>query len=171
MASGATRRALRLCLTLAFLVAVRSSFAGFAASDFNVTAGVAPRCTIAISDMAFGVYDPLRANARAALDATATLSLVCTRGTMGAVSVDAGRHGGGDEGERQMSSGSQRLAYQIFRDPSRTAVWEAGVEGTTFVAGGGPLAPDRIRLFGRVPPNQMVLSGQYVDTITATVQF
>jgi spore coat protein U domain-containing protein, fimbrial subunit CupE1/2/3/6 len=158
-------------LGAALLAAGGSAGAGIVTSGFQVSATVAPRCTIVASNLAFGVYDPFVANAQVGLDAAATLTVTCTRGAVGAIAVDAGLNGGPEGSVRQMVSGSQRLTYQIFKDPSRTTVWRAGADGATVINAGGAEAPERVTLFARIPPSQVVLSGRYADTVTATMQF
>jgi spore coat protein U-like protein len=162
---------LAVVLALASLASAGSASAAIAAASFQVSAGVSPVCTIVASDLAFGAYDPLVANAQVALDATATLTVTCTRGLTGAIAVDGGLYGSPAGGGRQMASGTWRLPYQIFKDASHTTVWNAGPGGDVAVVGGGATRPERIVLFGRVPPGQVVLSGPYTDAVTATVQF
>jgi spore coat protein U-like protein len=164
-------RRFAVVLSVACLVVGGSATAGIIASSFQVSASVSPRCTIVASDLAFGVYDPFVANAQVGLDAAAALTVTCTRGLVGAIAVDAGLNGGAAGSGRQMASGSQRLIYQIFKDPSRTTVWQAGPSGAAAISLGGAKSPERIALFGRIPPGQVVLSGRYTDTVTATVQF
>jgi spore coat protein U-like protein len=162
---------LAVFLGLASLANVGSVCAAIATASFQVSGGVLPVCTIVTSDLAFGAYDPLVANAQVALDATATLTVTCTRGLSGAIAVDGGLYGSSAGGGRQMAAGAWRLPYQIFKDASHTRVWEAGQGGGVAVVGGGATRPERIVLFGRVPPGQVVLSGRYTDAVTATVQF
>jgi spore coat protein U-like protein len=155
----------------ASLLLAGTAAAATAASTFLVHANVVPRCTIVASDLAFGVYDPLVANAEVALDAAATLTVTCTRGLVGAVAVSAGLHAGEDGTVREMSSGGQKLRYQVYKDRSHTRVWLAGTPGATMITTAGAHRPDQIVLFGRIPAGQLALSGRYTDTLTATVQF
>jgi spore coat protein U domain-containing protein, fimbrial subunit CupE1/2/3/6 len=157
---------LGVILALAPLTGAGGAAAAIRAASFQVSAGVAPVCTIVTSDLAFGAYDPLVANARVGLDAEASVTVTCTRAVPGAVAVDGGLYGG-----RRMASGAQRLAYQIYKDASHATVWQAGPEGGVAIVGGGATQPERVTLFGRIPPGQVVLSGRYTDSITATVQF
>jgi spore coat protein U-like protein len=138
--------------------------------SFLVTASVAPLCSIAVSSLSFGPYDPLLANARAGLDAAATVSVTCTRGTVGKVALDGGANltSGTD---RRMSMGTDRLSYQLYRDPARAAVWEPGGTGVPIVAGGATHGPDRITVYARIFAGQIVPAGVYTDTVRATVEF
>ncbi len=164
------RRLLPALLAVALLSGGRAG-AGTIVSGFRVDASVPPKCSIVASDLAFGLYDPLAANATVGLDAAATLTVTCTRGLSGAIVVDGGANGRGPDGARQMSSGAQRLSYQIFKDASHSTVWQAGPDGAARIVTGGAEGPERITLFGRIPPGQTVPSGRYADTLTATMQF
>jgi spore coat protein U-like protein len=162
---------LGMILALAQSIAANPAAGATAVASFQVSAAVVPACTIVASDLAFGAYDPFVANATTGLDATATLTLTCTSGMAGAVAVDGGLYGGSAAGGRHMASGAQRLAYEVFKDASHVRLWGAGPDGAVAIVGGGASHPDRVMLFGRIPPGQIVLSGRYTDSITATVQF
>ena len=158
------------------LILVGISFWGVSAASpaetasvaLRVTASVQANCRISVSDLSFGVYDPLLTNAQSSLDATAALTVSCTRGTSASVLVDGGSSGAGAP-SRQMTSGAQKLSYQIYSDSSRSTVWSPGSRLGINIRSAG--SPGRFEVYGRIPPGQVVLAGSYSDRVTATVEF
>src|SRR6187401_3497739 len=61
-----------------------------ATSSFTVSATVSANCTISAGALAFGSYDPVSANASTDLDQTSTVTVACTKGSTGVVSLDNG---------------------------------------------------------------------------------
>ncbi len=155
-------------LAAALAVTASTAAAGNSTTTFAVTAFVSPLCTIAATNLSFGAYDPLLANAAAALDATATVSVACTMGTAGRVILNAGDHS--SDGVRAMAMGSAYLHYQIYVDPGRIEAWPPR-GGTTVVGKGLTRPPQRLTLYGRIFPGQVVPAGRYSDTVRATVDF
>lgn len=134
--------------------------------NLPVSAIVPPSCTIAAGTLAFGGYDPLGANAASPLDAQGTLQIACTRNTIYAVGLGQGSFPAG--ATRRMASGTERLAYELYRDPARTAPWST----TATVGGTAPsTAPIVLTVYGRIPGGQAVLAGAYADTVQSTVNF
>src|SRR6266849_3228671 len=88
---------------------------GRATAKLDVTALVTSNCRMTITPLAFGTYDPLGANASQQLDATATLSLTCTRNSTATIAIDHGQYPAGGTLSRRLASGDQRLDYAIYR--------------------------------------------------------
>lgn len=89
-------------------------------------AALAQSCTVTATDLAFGPVDTLAA---APVDTTGSIELRCTGiqllgSIRGRISLSQGS-GGGTGGLRQMESAdtSTPLAYQIYSNSGRTAVW------------------------------------------------
>ena len=163
----------RLFLGLSLLVAT-SSFAGSAATTNtnNITASVAPKCTIGAFAIAFGAYDPFSATP---LDQTGTVSINCTKGTSGVLSLNLGVNASGVVRRMQDTGAAGNfLTYEIYSDAGRTTVWNA--VGTVTL---GPSASKNTALsataYGRVAAGQDAQAGaaglNYQDTIVATVTF
>jgi len=163
----------RLFLGLSLLV-VTSSFAGSASTinTNNITASVAPKCTIGAFAIAFGAYDPFSATP---LDQTGTVSINCTKGTSGVVSLNLGVNASGAVRRMQdTGAAGNYLTYEIYSDAGRTTVWNA--VGTVSL---GPSASKNTALsataYGRVTAGQDAQAGaaglNYQDTIVATVTF
>jgi spore coat protein U-like protein len=155
------------------LLAALVAFAAFSARAENrfttllVRSSVTSNCRIAVSDLSFAAYDPLLVHASSGLDATAILTVTCTKGITVNVLVDDGSHEAA--GVRRMASGSQNLSYELFRDASRSSRWERG--NAFALRAEGVFTPTALGVYGRIPAGQVVPAGAYSDTVTATVDF
>lgn len=149
---------------VAFLLAVPALPATDSAL-MQVSARVVPNCRIAVTDLAFGEYDPLAAHAGSSLDGTAQVRVVCTKNERASILME-------EQGSptRNLRSGANLLSYGIFSDAARTEVW--GSRGSavqvTFEDGSDPR---ELTVFGRIPAGQVVPAGSYFDSVTATVDF
>lgn len=132
-----------------------------------VQSAVASNCRIAVSDLSFGAYDPLATHAGSSLDASAILTVTCTKGITANVLMDDGSHEAA--GTRRMASGSQSLGYELYRDASRSSRWERG--DVRALKAEGVFTPTTVGVYGRIPAGQVVPAGAYSDTVTATVDF
>lgn len=140
---------------------------------FPVTANVVSDCTISATALAFGNYDPLVANASAALNATNTITLACVKGVTPVVGLDSGlntTHASGTT--RAMASGANYLSYELYKDAAHTQVWGNSGTGLFTAATTTGTAPFGVTVYGQIPPAQTSSpTGSYSDTITATVNF
>lgn len=149
--------------------------AGTATSNLSATATatVAANCTISSSAVAFGVYDPMVANKTANLDATGTVTVTCTNGSTGTITLGQGVNPAtGSTASiplRQMAASTDRLSYDLYSDTARSVVWAD--TSATGVARNCTGAADAVTVYVRVPANQNVPAGSYVDTVVATVTF
>jgi spore coat protein U domain-containing protein, fimbrial subunit CupE1/2/3/6 len=141
-----------------------------ATGSLTVTASVSKNCTITTAPVTFGAYDPVTANATAALDATGTVTVTCTKGAVAKVGLGVGSNAQGTT--RRMTAGAAAfLSYELYQDSSHSTVW-----GDTASTGLDiPAAPDRnprnFLVYGRVAPGQDATVGSYSDTVVATVNF
>ena len=151
-------------------------------SNVAVTVKVNQSCTISTtSGLNFSVYDPVNVNLTASLNATATVSVVCTKNSAGATLGIS--NGGNFVGTRNMAGATSKalLAYTISQPPSNTSGAVCAFPGTpwTNVAGVGmlsiPTATDTLaRLYnicGSVPGGQVVPADTNNDVIIATINF
>ena len=139
--------------------------AGTATSSFTVSASVTANCTIAAGALAFGPYDPVSANASTDLDQTSTITVACTKGSTGIVSLDNGVN---FSGGRRMKAGANFLTYEMYSDSGRTTVWNAS---NTVSYTAASKASTGLTLYGRVAAGQDVPVGAYSDTVVATISF
>lgn len=162
-------------LTVAALGA-SSAFAATAFDDFNVTASVAANCTISAPDLVFGAYDPVVTNATTPLDVNGSVTVACTKGS--STTIGLGQGSAAATGStaltplRQMSAGTNRLRYDLYRTSVGTGVW--GDIGTANVLAytATSKTATTLTIYGRVPPGQDVgVAVSYTDTVRATINF
>jgi spore coat protein U-like protein len=152
--------------------------AGTATGTLSVTASVAQNCKISSSaTLAFGAYDPIVANATVALDQSTTMNVTCTSGAT-SIRLDMGATGNtgcSATTTRCMKNGSNLLSYELYKDSNHTTVWSTGSTGglTLSPTSWGASNPDTVTIYGEIPAGQdaAVSSGNYTDSITATVNF
>jgi spore coat protein U-like protein len=163
-----------IVLACILVLAAGSAFAqGTATSNMSVTATVSSNCTIAANALAFGVYDPIVANAAAPLNGSTTINVTCTNGSPTNVTLDQGLNPAGGSTNaaplRQMASGGNFLSYFLYQDAGFTTVW--GNTAGTGVNSTGTGVSVAINLFGQIPAGQNVPAGSYADTVVATITF
>ena len=158
-----TARALVTAAALAGAPAMAS--AASTSATFTVTATVVDACSVSATNLAFGTYNP---NLPTDTAATSTLSVNCTLGTPYTVSLDSGAHALGSS--RRMASGSNRLAYELYRDAAATLVFGT-LAGALNVSGVGLGVAASHTVYGVIPKGQAAASGSYTDTVTVTVDY
>ncbi len=161
-----------LPLLLTALSCPLSGWAGTASNSFQVTATVTSSCTVSGTTLNFGAsIDPLAASVP--LDATSTLSVVCTNTTPYTVALNAGANAGGPANfsARAMKSGVHSLGYQLYLDAGRATVWGDGTASSSTSAGTGTGSTQTLTIYGRLPSLANVVPGSYTDTVTVTVSY
>lgn len=129
-------------------------------------------CNVAATGVSFGAYDVF---APAPLDSTGSVTVSCDEVPPPDVVIEIGPSAGsGGFNPRQMrhSSRPDRLGYNLFTDPSRSAVWGDGTAGTqtVFLKNVKRQKPPVVTtIHGRIPPGQNVFAGVYTDTLTVTI--
>lgn len=154
----------RVALVSALALTGLNVSAATVTDNLAVTATVIANCSIDATTvpLAFGNYDAVVANASTPKDAAASVDVTCTDGAMG-VTLGAG-NGLAFSGTRRMSSGANRLPYELYSDASRTAAFAAEsvtADGTA----------QTIDIYGRIPAANTAAIGSYTDTVVMTVTF
>jgi spore coat protein U-like protein len=133
---------------------------------------VLPECNVGTFSMNFGTYSPAGTNASNPLPATSTVTVKCTKTTIGTVQLNAGQWSAG--GVRNLRSATgELLAYNLFLDSSYATVWNLTntmsdtSQGRATPLGGGA----GFTIYGRIPANQDVSAGAYNDTVQAIVNY
>ncbi|HWC74551.1 MAG TPA: spore coat U domain-containing protein [Gemmatimonadales bacterium] len=169
---------LRVALLAAFLCAggAGSLLAATSTTTFTVSAAVAANCTISVTPINMGNYDPVVTNATNPVSASGTLTITCTKGTGPTIGLNGGNHAGAVSGvTRAMANGTNMLGYELYQPasaPGNGGVW-------TDIGGANPLnagvtpskAPRSYVVNATIPGGQDASVGSYSDTITATVNF
>jgi spore coat protein U-like protein len=137
--------------------------AGSDTGQLTVSVVVQGGCSLNGGQLDFGQYVPGQATD---LNAIGTIGFVNCGGDL-TFALDGGA--GGSVDAREMRSGDSRLSYQIYRNPSRTAVWGDGAEAREVTL----LSPfsGSLEVYGRIPSGQVVSPGVYTDVINVTLSF
>lgn len=150
-----------------------------AAGLVSAPAWAAIGCDVSSNGVGFGDYDPL---ATAADDSTANVEVTCTRVILQDpfrvdYTLSLSRGGSGSYAPRRMSSGANRLNYNLYRDAARAQVWGDGTASTGVVAGTANFnwfqtsQTNTHTAYGRMPALQNAATGSYSDTIVVTISF
>lgn len=142
--------------------------AAIAAAVAGGTPAEAAKCTITTAPIAFGAYDVFNT---APLDANSGLTFDCNGGAKN-VSVGISRGQGGTFFPRTLKKGGESLAYNLFLDASRSAIWGDGSGATaTYFDRSPPNGPVAVPIYGRIPAGQDITAGAYADSVTVTIDF
>ncbi|MDH6103524.1 spore coat U domain-containing protein [Chrysosporum ovalisporum ANA283AFssAo] len=169
----------RFVLASAILIAAGSAapaMAGTAIIDVEVTATVPVSCTISANPIAFSNYDPIGTHATAGLYAPGSLITTCTNGSAVVVTLSQGNNpevsSTDAEPQRRLWNGisgddNDFLSYEIYAGDGGT--WGNTPDSSVTVSGTGQQVNTTIHAV--IPPAQNVSSGNYTDTVTATIDF
>ena len=139
-------------------------------ASLTVTANVTKNCTITTAPVNFGAYDPVAANATAALDGIGTVTVTCTKGAPAKVGLSTGTNAQGTT--RRMTGGTDAfLTYELYQDTGRAIVWGDTADTALDVTAAPDRNPRVFTVYGRVASAQDATVGTYTDTVLATVNF
>ena len=155
------RQALRLAAA-SFLVA-SPALATTATDHLTVTATVLSGCSLTGGTLSFGQYVSGQATN---LDTTGTINYANCNGNL-TFELDGGS--AGDVNSRAMSSGSNKLNYQLYKNSTRTAVWGTGTDAYALQL--LSTLTGTVNVYGRIPSGQTVAPGTYNDVVNITLTF
>lgn len=136
-----------------------------ATTTFSVTATVVATCLISATNLDFGSYTGMQANA------TSTITVTCTNTTPYNVGLDAGISSGATTTARKMTgTGGATMSYALYQDGARTINWGTNV-GVDTEAGAGSGSAQSLTVYGQIAGGQYVAPGAYNDTITAIITY
>lgn len=156
-------RIVRLLVSCCMLAAAGSARAATDTDQLTVTATVQSGCSLGGGTMNFGQYT---AGQAVALDAVGEIRFTNCVGTL-RFELDGGASA--NVNQRQMSSGSNRLNYQLYRNSTRSQIFANGSNSYTLQV----LEPlsGTVDVYGRIPAGQAVAAGTYTDNVTITLTF
>ncbi len=167
------RTVLLTAAALAAVVAFRPARAGTAQSTLTVSANVPAICVISPATLDFGSYDPVNVNAApsANLDATATVTVACTKGSNYWLGLNTGANASGAT-RRMKANAADDLTYELYQDSGRSTVW-GNTSGTAPAAvTAGSTGVITLTVYGRVAGGQTTApSGAYTDSVQSTINF
>jgi len=147
------------------LAAAQVASAATATSNISASASVTTVCTMDSSALAFG-----EVALTGATPGTATINVTCTGGGAYTVGLGNGLHN--VAAQRNLVSGANILAYDLFKEASHTTRW--GDAGAGLVSGTGTAVQQTLTVYGQVTTGQTLVSGNgapYTDTILVTLTY
>ncbi|MET0209862.1 MAG: spore coat U domain-containing protein [Burkholderiaceae bacterium] len=163
-----TASLLALALTATLLP---NAGAATATGNFQVSATVVSACAVSAATLNFGAaIDPTAA--ALPLDASTTMTVMCTATTPYSVALNAGANAGGASnfGARSIKNGSHTLGYQLYLDGTRSTVWGDGT-ASSLLPGVGIGSNQTLTIYGRLPSLVGAVPGTYTDTVTVTITY
>jgi spore coat protein U-like protein len=141
-----------------------------------ISAAWCQSCSISATGVAFGPYQPLSGLPS---NSTGTITVTCNPGLVSLLvsyTIQIGTGTGGSFAGRSMSAGTNRLAYQLYRDALETQIWGDGTSGTFTVTDGyvlGVVLPVTrgYSCYGLIRASQHVNVGVYGDVISVLVTY
>jgi spore coat protein U-like protein len=150
------------------------AFAG-TSGTLDVSASVTTTCNVqtGAATLAFGVYDPVVANASTGLDlsGSGTFTLQCTNGEQPYITLDDGQTAGATDSTRAMSQGTggtkTPMSYNVYSDSSHSTLWPStgGYQYPSQMNG----TAQTVTVYGLVPKGQNLAGGSYTDMIAINV--
>lgn len=141
--------------------------AAVATANLQVSATVVSACVVSATPLNFGnSIDPTVAVLP--LDATTTLTVLCTATTPYSVALSAGANSGGNFAARTILNGAATLGYQLYNNALRSTVWD---DTTGQVSGTGSGSNQSLTVYGRLPSLTGAMPGTYGDTVVVTITY
>ena len=132
----------------------------------------ATACSIDVTSLNFGRYDPTSAKPTTA---AGTVKTTC-RGRLVDYQINftPGR-GRSYQNRKMQGDGGGVLRYNLFTNPSHTIIWGNGTSGTGAINANsgscGRRASCVYPVYGYIPPRQKVPAGRYSDVIVVVFTF
>jgi spore coat protein U-like protein len=149
------------------LLAAGAAQAASVSNNLAVSAFIANGCGIGATPIDFGAY---AGNAAApTIDGTGTISVRCPAGNFFWVALNNGANAAGAQRRMRQTPGAAFLNYELYRNAARTQRW-----GSTFGTSGWGIGSGAVQtgtVYARLPGAQVVPSGPYIDTVTATITY
>jgi spore coat protein U-like protein len=155
------RQALRLAT--AAIVAASPAMATTATDHLTVTATVVSGCSLTGGSLSFGRYV---SGQDQNLDATGQINYANCNGNL-TFELDGGN--AGDVNGRAMSSGSNKLKYQLYKNSAHSALWGTGTDAFSLQL--LSTLTGTVSVYGRIPSGQAVAPGTYNDVVNITLTF
>lgn len=151
--------------TLVVGLAGQPALAETQTTNIAASATVSTVCTMEATPLAFGEVALTGPTA-----GTATINVNCTGG--GAYTVGLGSGLNSVAAQRNLVSGANVLAYDMFKEAGHTTRW--GDTGAELVSGTGSAAQQTLTVYGQIAEGQTLVSGNgtpYTDTVLVTLTY
>lgn len=134
----------------------------------NAPAAEANRCTVSVTPVHFGSYNPLLPGD---VRTTGIVTYTCTQSRPISIAIT---RGGGGFAHRIMGLGSNVLFYNLYLDAAGTMIWGDGLGGSEVYRDPAP-PPDTavsVPIYGRIPARQRQAKvGPVDDTLVVTINY
>jgi len=143
----------------------QAASAAIQTSNMSASAEVSTVCTMDSTPLAFG-----EVALTGATSGTATVHVTCTDGGEYTVGLNDGLHGAA--GQRNLMSGLNSLAYDLFKEVGHANRW--GDASDELVSGTGTALEQSLTVYGQVASGQTLVAGNgdlYTDTVQVTVTY
>jgi spore coat protein U-like protein len=120
-------------------------------------------CSVSATGVDFGSYDVF---STVHSDGAGSVSVSCDAARSYSIAISSGN---GSYASRWMASGAHQLAYNLYREASRSTIWGDGTGGSAVVSASGTGATHTV--YGRIPSRQNVYAGNYSDNIVVIVTY
>src|ERR1044072_7509306 len=157
-----------LAATLWSCALAQPGVAATAGSSFPVNATISSTCTLSSTAMNFGEVGTAGA-ATSQTDSTSSITVTCTTGGAYSVALDGGLHS--VAAQRNIQSGSNTLAYDLYKDPARGTVW---TDVAAPVTGTRTAGPPVITVPGRIAAGLPFAASNgtpFTDTVLVTLTY
>ncbi len=167
----------KFALAIGVMVAASSAMAATDSANLTIGASVVNACAIGPGAIAFGSLGlavnagvgTLAANGNNDAHSGVTISIVCTNGASATIGGDLGANAAGSV--RNMISGADLLAYELYTDAGRTTVLDTASGSIAYTGTGAATTADKI--YARVTAAQLAAAkkGTYSDTVGLTITY
>ncbi len=141
---------------------------------------IAATCGISSTGVAFGAYTP---NQRTPVDSVGSVTVSCSKSALDSASVTVNYSVNFSSGSasgfspREMTSGVNKLGYNLYQDISRSNVWGDATGGTSNASGSINLSQVMLpvvathTVYSRIFASQNAVPGSYADSIVVTIEY
>ena len=152
-------------LSILAVTTAQGAWAATESSNIGASAEVSTVCSLDSTPLAFG-----EVALSGATPGTATVTVNCTGGGAYTVGLGNGLHN--VVAQRNLVSGANVLAYELYKQVGHTTRW--GDAGAELVSGTGNAADQVLTVYGQVTTGQTLVSGNgtpYTDTVLVTLTY
>ena len=132
--------------------------------QFTVQATVDRTCNVLAQALNFGSHGVLKS----VVDATSSISVICSTGLPYSVALNNGQTGTSPE-QRRLTRLDRFITYGLYRNAERTLPWGTSAAQTIGSIGTGTAQPYPV--FGRIQAQNTPPAGIYNDTVVVTVTY
>lgn len=139
-----------------------------ATADFPISATISSACSLSATGIDFGEVGTAGATT-SQTDGTGSITVTCTTGGAYSIALDDGLHN--VAAQRNAQSGSNLLAYDLYKDAARGTVWTGAAAPVT---GTGDSSAQVVPVYGRIAaglPFALSNGTPYTDTVLVTLTY